>query len=294
MTITITFTGIRQTIKQGQTWIKKRPFLTLAGLILVLALLVGWRWTRPGARFGPLDGTWYRVQVNRDLYVGLDPNYPPFAEWTPDGITGIEADIAREIGRRLGVETHILIMGFDGLYDSLYTGYVDFLISGLQVDSEYKDWVHYTRPYFDAGQVLVSRADSPIEHIRQLDGGTVAVEIASAGDLGARQWQRRLHSLDIERYMLPDDAMRAVQNGEVNAALVDTVSVRFYLNEHDGLVMASKTTVPEGYRIVLREGNFRLVEEVERALDDMIADGTLEEIINQWLPTSKTQRMSRR
>ncbi len=75
----------------------------------------------------------------------------------------------------------------------------------------------------------------------------------------------------------------AVQSGDVDAALVDTVSARLYLKTHKDLVMADKTTVSEGYVIALRKANFRLIDAVERALDDMIADGTLDAIIARWL-----------
>jgi ABC-type amino acid transport substrate-binding protein len=129
----------------------------------------------------------------------------------------------------------------------------------------------------------VSRADAPVATMRALDGKTVAVEIASQGDLAAQRWQRRLHALDVQRYMLPDDAMSAVQSGRADAALVDTVSARLYLDQHDGLVMAAKTTVPDDYVIALRKANFRLIDAVQRALNDMIADGTLDAIINRWL-----------
>jgi len=253
-------------------------------MVILLALLIAGRLlTRPGARFGPRDGTWLRVQINRDLYVGIDPSYPPFAEWTPAQIVGLEADLAREIGRRLGAETHILIMGYDGLYDSLYIGEVDMLISGLRVDRGQSNWVHYTQPYYDAGQVLVSRAAAPFQNIRELDGKTVGVEIASAGDLAARQWKRRLHALDVVRFTLPDDAMQAVLSGEVDTALVDTVSARLFLKQHSDLVMAEKTTVPEGYVIAMRKGNFRLSREVDRVLARMISDGTLEALVARWL-----------
>jgi ABC-type amino acid transport substrate-binding protein len=275
--------ALRLRLHRWVAWARRHPRLTLTMLLALALLGLGWRLTRPGARFGPQDVTWIRVQANKDLYVGLDPDYPPFTEWTPDQIDGIEADIAREIGNRLGVKTQILIMGTDSLYDSLYTGYVDLIISGLHVDPTLKEWVHYTPPYYDAGQILVSRADSPVANMRALDGKTVAVEIASQGDLAALRWQRRLHALDVERYMLPNDAMSAVQTGSADAALVDTVSAHLYLDQHDDLVMAAQTTVPDDYVIALRKANFRLIAAVERALHDMIADGTLDAIINRWL-----------
>lgn len=280
MTLT---TALRSRNNRYRRWASQHPRLHLLLWIAAASLIALWLLTRPGALLGPRDATWHRMQVNKDFYVGIDPNYPPFAMWTPERIEGLEADIARELGARLGVETSLLIMGYDGLYDALYTGTVDIVIAGLTVDPAQDDWVHYTAPYFDAGQVLVSRTGDAYRHIRELDGRTIAVEIASAGDLVARQWQRRLRSLDIVREMLPDDALDAVWQGDVDAALVDTVSARQYLDDHAGLVMAEETTVPEEFVIALRDDNFRLVEAVEDALDAMRRDGTLEELIAYWL-----------
>ncbi len=262
---------------------KRRTAVYVGGLVLGLLGAALWGLTRPGAPLGPVDMTWRRVQINRDLYVGLDPSYPPFAEWTPDGIAGLEADLAREIGRRFGVETHILIMGYDGLYDALYTGEVDMLIAGLPPDPAREAWVHYTPSYFDAGQVLVFRADTPYTDMRALDGRTLAVELASAGDMSARRWARRLHSLEIVRVMSPREAFQAVQEGRADAALVDTVSAARWLCDYPDLARASTTSVPEPYAIALRKGDFRLVDATERALAAMVADGTLDALIAQWL-----------
>lgn len=262
---------------------RRHPWLALAVLLVIAAGLVAWRLTRPGARFGPQDSTWRRVQINGDLYVGLDPSYPPFAEWTPEQIVGIEADLAREIGRRLGVETHILIMGYDSLYDALYTGNVDMLIAGLHPDSTLTHWVTYSQPYFDAGQVLVSPREASISDMRALDSKTVAVEMASSGDAAAHRWARRLRALIVERHLLPQDAMRAVEEGRAAAALVDTVSARLYLPAHPDLIMAARTTVAEPYVIAMRRGDFRLTAHVEQALKTIKADGTLDEIIARWL-----------
>ena len=272
-------------LRDCRRWTRQHPRLALAALLVIAAGFAAWRLTRPGAPFGPQDGTWLRVQINGDLYVGIDPSYPPFAEWTPEQIVGIEADLAREIGRRLGVETHILIMGYDSLYDALYTGSVDMLIAGLHPDSTLTHWVYYSQPYYDAGQVLVSPREEPISDMRALDGKAVAVEMASSGDAAAQRWARRLRALVIERYLLPQDAMRAVEEGQAAAALVDTVSARLYLPAHPRLVMAAETTVAEPYAIAMRRGDFRLTAHVEQALEAMRADGTLAAIIARWLPS---------
>ncbi len=268
-------------------WAGQHPLIMIR-ITLVITILAGsiwgyWLWTRPGGILGPQDLTWRRVQINRDLWVAIDPSYPPFAEWTPEEIVGLEPDLAREIGRRLGVETHILIMGYDSLYDSLYTGSVDMVIAGLHVDTSQTEWVHYTRPYYDAGQVLVSPADHPIQRMKEMEGLTLAVELASAGELTARQWERRLHALTITRALLPDDAMQAVLADQADAALVDTVSARLFLKEHTGLIMAEKTTAADQYVVVMRKASYRLTKAVDRIMAEMAADGTLDAIVARWL-----------
>jgi len=265
---------------------RQHPRLTFALLAALAAAIALWTLTRPGMPLGPIDLTWHRMQVNKDFYVGIDPSYPPFAEWTPDAIVGIEPDIARELGARMGVETSILIMGYDGLYDALYTGEVDLILAGLRADPLYAEWVHYSPPYFDAGQVLVSRADAPYKTMDALNGKWLAVEIASAGDQAAQRWQRRLDALHIRRVMLPEEALAAVEAGEVDVALVDTISAREYLQGHPGLVRAAETTAPDEYVIAMRDANYRLIDAVEKALAEMRADGTLNAIIERWLGPS--------
>jgi len=77
--------------------------------------------------------------------------------------------------------------------------------------------------------------------------------------------------------------MRAVEEGQAAAALVDTISARQYLPAHPALVMAAETTVAEPYVIAMRRGDFRLTAHVEQALKAIKADGTLDEIIARWL-----------
>lgn len=282
--------AFRRTVTRLAAWARRHPRPALALLAVLVLLLSGWQLTRPGARFGPIDGTWHRLRVNGDFYVGVVPDYPPFTAWAPERPVGIEPDIAIEIGRRLGAEAHFLLQGYDGLYNSLYIGQTDAILAGLHVDLDRTHWVTYTRPYFDGGQTLVSRADAPIQSMRELDGGTVAVEIAAAGDAEAQRWTRRLGALTIRRYLHPDEAMAAVAVGEVDAALVDIISARLYVPQNPALVMADEPVVTDGYVIAVRKGNFRLSKEIDQALAGMIADGTLDAIIARWFAADGAQQ----
>jgi ABC-type amino acid transport substrate-binding protein len=226
------------------------------------------------------DGTWARVQQTGVIRLGTDGSYPPFADAGATGIpTGLDIDIAEEIGRRLGVRVQIVNMGFDGLYDSLQTNQVDMLVAALSVD--YTRSVIYTRPYIDAGQFLVA---DRVYTMPELDGLTVAVEYGSIGDEVARRWQRRLRMLNILRTTTTDTALDAVRAGEADAALVDYVSARIYLSQHDAeLVIAPESVEGDMYAVAVRLSSPDLAGVINAVLEDMARDGTLATILDRWL-----------
>ncbi|RME44796.1 MAG: amino acid ABC transporter substrate-binding protein, partial [Caldilineae bacterium] len=97
------------------------------------------------------------VQRRGVLRVGLDPSFPPFETLDAGGqVIGLDADIARAIAADLGVQVEFVPIAFDGLYDALQVGRVDVLLSGLPVDPTRTRDVAYSRPYFNAGQMLVT------------------------------------------------------------------------------------------------------------------------------------------
>ena len=106
------------------------------------------------------DGTLEHVQATGELRVGLDASFPPFESLDANGnIVGFDPDLARAIAGKLGAEPVFVNIGFDGLYDALLADRVDVIISGLPYDPRRTQDVIYSQPYFNAGQVLVVRAD---------------------------------------------------------------------------------------------------------------------------------------
>ncbi len=255
----------------------RRPVVSALCLILIALFFRDWRHAQPYN-----DGTWARVQQTGVLRVGMDASYPPFSD-TPAGTpTGLDVDLANEIGRRLGVHVQIANMGFDGLYYALQTNQVDVLISALSTDPTKLGYVLYSRGYLDAGEVLASR-DGRYNTMPDLDGHTVAVEYGSAGDEQARLWQRRLHLLKIVRFTTPDEAMFAAMNGDADAALSDSVTLRLFVHAHPGLQISPVLVTHEPYSVAVRLSSYDLAGAINDALNRMELDGTLDAIINRWI-----------
>ena len=82
---------------------------------------------------------------------------------------GLDVDIANEIARRLGARAEFVIAGFDSLYDVLRVGQAEATISALPIDpAKFGTW-RYSEPYFEAGQVLVTRLPKPSTDFGSLD-----------------------------------------------------------------------------------------------------------------------------
>jgi ABC-type amino acid transport substrate-binding protein len=195
--------------------------------IILLALILGggfftWRWFCLSRD----DGTLADIQQRGTLRVGLDASFPPFEMIDAnDRIVGLDVDIGRAIAADLGVEAEFVNIGFDGLYDALLARRVDIIISGLPYDPRWTQDVAYTRNYFNAGQMLVTKAENDaINAVEDLAGRTVAVEWGSQADMEGRRLAGEIEGLTLLRQPSAADALEALFSGQADAAIVDGVS----------------------------------------------------------------------
>ena len=228
------------------------------------------------------DQAWERAQQTGTLRVGMDAAYPPF-EYVNDQneIVGFDVDLARELGERMGVTMAFHNITFDGLYDSLNVGQVDLLISALVVGWEVEGRANFSLPYFNAGELLVVPVGSSVQTMNDMAGRTLAVEYGSGGDVEARQWQRRIADLAIDRYDTPDGALQATVGGATDATLVDGISARLGVGQHTGLALADHVT-ESLFAVAVAEDSYILLEQVNNALQTILDDGTIEMLIEKW------------
>ncbi|MEA3338837.1 MAG: ABC transporter substrate-binding protein [Chloroflexota bacterium] len=239
------------------------------------------------------DDVWNRMLEAGTLRVGMDASFPPFESISNDGtLTGFDVALARELGRRMGVEVQFVAnLPYDGLYDALTANRVDVVISALVVNPDRMTDFAYSAPYFDAGQVLVMReGETGVERVADLSGRTLAVEFGARGDMEARRWTPELSDLTILPYQTAAEALEAVAAGEADAALVDHVSALMAIGKTPGvsenlwgLGVIGKPVVEEPYAVAVRKESRRLLRAINDALAEMQMDGTLEMLVERWV-----------
>ena len=257
-----------------------------AGLLAGLAMTGLVLWLLPQVLPEGHDPTWERILETGSLAVCTDPSWPPFefVDEQTGRLEGFDIDLARRLGPRLGpgVQTSLVTVGFDSLYDALLSGRCDAVLSALPYEAMRTEDVSYSVAYFNAGLVLVRRQGTQgIEQLEDLEGRLVGVEWGFVPE-GDRRQQNFIRKLSLRRYDLPADALQALEAGEVEAVLADRISVLTYLRGSDGLQIVGEPVVDLNYVIPVRPDSFRLLEEIDRVLLEMREDGTLDELRARW------------
>ena len=207
------------------------------------------------------------------LTVATSPDFPPFESLEGDKVVGIEVDIMNLVAKELGVELEIVEMDFDAVLLGIQSAKYDCGMSGITASEERKENMLFTTPYYNAAQVIVVKAGSAIQSKADLDGKKVSVQTGTTADAGCTE-----AGYDVQAFAANADAKAALTTGKVDAWVVDNLTAQQMVGESDGLVILDEKMTEEPYAFAFAFGSEDLVEEINKILDKLIADGTIEEI----------------
>ncbi|NOX61028.1 MAG: amino acid ABC transporter substrate-binding protein [Chloroflexi bacterium] len=248
-------------------------FLSAFVALALVALLAALAWL-----LRPQDEAWARLQAGGSLRIAMDPSFPPFDMVDEKGqIAGFDADLAQELAARLHAPVEFKAIAFDGLVDAVLADKVDLVISAFPLDPRLTQDVRYSRPYFEAGLVLVSRPEDAVSEPEALTDRVIAVEWGSLGDAWARE-----RALPIMRTETPADALKAVASGAADFAVVDAVTAA--LNSPAELIIHSPPLESDPYVIVSSLHAPKLAEAIDEALLEILSDGTWERLTRAYFP----------
>ena len=250
-------------------------------IILILALVAAGVLVWLGQQRPP-DRYLEDIRARGTLRVGIDPTYPPFESVQDGQVVGYDVELARAIAADLGVTLEVKTLALDTLYDALAAGSVDVLVSALPFVYERQKEVRYSVPYYQAGQVVVVQAGSPIRSAAALDGHTVGVELGSNADTEARRLARTtLRGMQVRSiYHSAEEALDALVRGEVNAAIADNASAQAYLAAHPGTVeVLSPPVTDEPFVVAMPAQAMGLAARVDATIERLRASGELARIM---------------
>ena len=247
---------------------KKIIALVLA-LVMVAACLT--------ACGGAKGATLKNVQKAGKLTVATSPDFPPFESLEGDAVVGIEPDIMKLVGEKLGVEIEFVQMDFDSVLIGIQAAKYDCAMSGITVTPAREKNMLFTDPYYNAAQVIVVAEGSSITGKADLAGKVASVQTGTTAESGCQD-----EGIEVQAFAANADAKAALTTGKVDAWVVDNLTAIQMVEADDGLVILDEKMTEEPYAFAFAMGSEDLVAAINSALAELIADGTVESIFASY------------
>ena len=222
------------------------------------------------------------------LKMGTNATFPPYEFYDDESgeIVGIDAEVAAAICEKLGYELEIVDMDFDAIIPAVTTGKIDFGMAGMTVTEERKQSVDFTTSYATGIQVVIVKEDSAIASVDDLfaEGANhkIGVQQGTTGDIYCSGDIEEAGLGTIERYKNGTDAVLALTSGKVDCVVIDNQPALKYVEANEGLKILDTEYAVEDYAIALAKDS-ELTEKINVALEELIADGTVQAIIDKYI-----------
>lgn len=209
--------------------------------------------------------------------MGTEGAYPPYNFVNDAGeLDGFELDLGNELCSRAGLECIWVTNEWDTIIPNLLADKYDTIIAGMTIDEERGEVIDFTHAYFPpTPSVYLALAGAGDDAVN----GTVAVQTATVQADYLVETGATLLELE-----LAEDVIMAVETGQADAALADRDFLAPYVADSGGSLTFVGPEVALGYGIGIgvREGDTQLKDRFNRAIDEMIKDGSLNDLIIKW------------
>ena len=225
-----------------------------------------------------------KVKSTGALTIAMTGQYPPFNFVNDKNeVVGFDASIGTEIAKRIGVEGKIVTTAWDGIIAGLLANKYDTIVGSMTITPEREKAVDFVGPYYHAGRGVFVAEGSEAKTLEDLKGKTIGVTLGETHE----KWARAQGGWDIRTYKGLPELMLELKAGRVDAIVVDNIPVKVAVKESGEKITQLDTPNIEGgavaIGIAIRKDNPELKAAMQKALDEMMADGTYEKIAMEWV-----------
>ena len=219
----------------------------------------------------------------RVISIGSDTTYPPH-EFIEDGVVnGFDVDVAAANCERINCVPNWVTTAWDGIFPALANGEFDMVVSGVTITEERDKIVDFSDPYIIVQQGILMRVSDKGASIDDFKSG--AMKLASQnGTTNAALGEELVGRDNLALFDSFNNAVIAVQNGDVDGVIIDSTSAAAYEQEFAGELAVGITGLSsDPLGLVFQEGD-GMQDDFNEGLAAIIADGTLQELTIKWWP----------
>ncbi len=221
------------------------------------------------------------------LHMATNAAFPPY-EMTDDngGFEGIDVEIATAIADKLGLELVVDDMDFSSVINAVQGGKADIAMAGLTVNEERKQNVDFTASYATGVQVVIVPEDSDIATVDDLSNDKmIGTQEATTGYIYCSDTPENggYGEDHVVAYTNGATAIQALLGGKVDAVVIDNEPAKAFVAANPTLKILDTEYVTEEYAIGISKENNALLDAVNGALEELIADGTVQSIVDKYI-----------
>ena len=215
------------------------------------------------------------------MRVGTEGVYAPFSYHDASNqLVGYDVDVAKAVGEKLGVRVEFVETPWDAMFAALEANRFDVVANEVTINDERKAKYDLSEPYSVGEGVIVTRADdNSITTLADLKGKVAAENATSNWSEVARKAGARVES--VEGFT---QAIKLLNQGRVDVVVNDSIAVYAYLAETgDKTVKIAGNVGEKSEQGFAARKDSGLLPDLNKALDDLRADGTLAQISQKYL-----------
>ena len=233
------------------------------------------------------EATFTTVEEGK-LIMSTNAQFPPYEMVADDGsLEGIDVEVAQAIADKLGLELEIDDMDFDGALLAAQNGKSDMVMAGVTVNEERLQVMDFSNSYANGVQVVIVTEDSDIATVDDLvNADKIGTQRGTTGYIYCSDTPEN-GGYGEEHVTAYDDGATAVQallNGQADAVVIDNAPAQEYVKANPGLKILDTEFANEEYAIGVAKGNTALLDAINGALAELEADGTLQSIVDKYIP----------
>ena len=245
------------------------------------------------------------------LVMATNAAFPPYEYKEGNDIVGIDAEIAAAVAKKLGMKLKIVDVEFGSVLTGVSEGKYDMGMAGITVTEDRKKTMDFSNTYATGIQVIIVNDGSDITSLDSLfvfddEGNPVAlqntdirvgVQQTTTGDIYSSSavsgWgfndlneDESIKTDRVIRYKTGAEAVAALKSGKVDCVIIDNEPAKSFVAANEGIhiLAGDNEYAVEDYAICVDKGNTELLDKINKALDELKADGTIDGIINKYIP----------
>lgn len=199
-------------------------------------------------------------------------------------IQGFDIDIANAVTKQIlgkDAKANFVQVTSKTRIPLLKNGNIDAIIATMSISKDREKQVDFSNPYFAAGQSILVKNTSSIKSVKDLNkSGMIVLGVkGSTSVTNMKIYAPKAEVLQLDDYA---QALTALKSGQGDALTTDNGILYGMVKENPGFSVVGGTFTHEPYGIAIDKGQDKFKAQINKALDEMRANGSYEKILDKW------------